>query len=486
MLRPFRHLAIAAIWLLCGAAALAQLTPDRVLLLYNSQSAESAAIRDAYVAAHPGVLEFDLNDATLGGGQITRNAYLSRVRDPLRAFLSGTDSAGQPLAERVIAIATTRGVPARINGANEFDVSSSHASVESELTLLWQDLEQAGQSALPFRYSGIIDNPYHARRNQPIDFFNRSGITTERPFEYNAPGAWQITGLTSGHIYLVCRLDAAPLGAATALDNTLALIDRSQSLTADPCAVQALLDEYACTDQIDDDGFPPLVPGRDDFGQATTSLVDAGILTTHDETSAFLESDDLPTGAPVLVLATYGENHDLNGCGDDPAGNGTYLSRYDFHPAALFLSYESFNGNSIVTGEPRQNQAQALDFIALGGSFSVAHVREPFTFAVADAEWLVRNLYLDGLTFAEAAYTAIPTLSWQNTPLGDPLARVLLAPSLARLDIDMDGRFTVGDLHAQNESLTDADCDGDADLNDLQVIRSELRANEVADILTQD
>jgi hypothetical protein len=481
-----RYLALAVLTLLCSAVALADLTADRVLLLYNSQSLESAAIRDAYVAAHPGVLEFDLNDATLGGGQITRSAYLSRVRDPLRAFLSGTDSTGQPLAERIIAIATTRGVPARINGVDEFDIASSHASVESELTLLWQDLEQTGTGALPFRYSGIIDNPYHTRRNQPIDLFNRSGIMTQRPFEYSAPGAWQITGLLAGHIYLVCRLDAAPLGAATALDNTLALIDRSQSLAADPCAVQALLDEYVCSDQLDDDNLPPWFPGRDDFSQATDSLLDAGIFTTHDETTAFLESSDLPVGAPLLVLATYGENHDLNGCGENPTGNGTYLTRYDFHPAALFLSYESFNGNSIVTGEPRQNQAQALDFIALGGSFSVAQVREPFTFAIADAEWLVRNLYLDGLTFAEAAYSAIPGLSWQNTPLGDPLARVVLAPSLARLDIDMDGRFTVGDLHAQNESLTDADCDGDVDIDDLQVIRSELRASEVSGILTQN
>ncbi len=477
-------MAFVALGLLCAGVAHAQLTADRVLLLYNSQSAESAAIRAAYIAAHPGVLEFDLDHPTLGGGQITRNAYLNQIRDPLRAFLSGTDSNGQPLAERVIAIATTRGVPARINGVDEFDISSSHASVESELTLLWQDLEQTGQGALPFRYSGVIDNPYHTRRNQPIDLFNRSGITTQRPFEYNAPGAWQITGLISGHIYLVCRLDAAPLGEDTALDNTLALIDRSQALSADPCAVQALLDEYVCSDQLDDDGLPPLFPGRPDYEQATTSLLDAGIFTTHDETTDFLRGNDLPPVGPLLVLATYGENHDLNGCGENPPGNGTYLSAYDYHPAALFLSYESFNGASIVTGEPRQNQAQALDFIALGGSFSVAHVREPFTFAVADAEWLVRNLYIDGLTFAEAAYSAIPGLSWQNTPLGDPLARVILAPALERLDIDMDGQFTVGDLHAQNETLVDADCDTDADLDDLQVIRHELRRPEVSDILT--
>ncbi|MGP1257259.1 MAG: hypothetical protein ACTS10_22800, partial [Kiloniellales bacterium] len=101
-------------------------------------------------------------------------------------------------------------------------------------------------------------------------------------------------------------------------------------------------------------------------------------------------------------------------------------------------------------------------------------------------EWFVRNFYLDGLTFAEAAYTSIPGLSWQNTPVGDPLARVTFGPSLQRVDIDMDGRFTVGDLHAQNESIVDADCDADADLDDLRFIRDELRRGEIEDILTRD
>lgn len=477
------YLALAAGLALATSAA-ADLTPERVLLLYNSQNAESLAIRNAYLAAHPGVLEFDLDDATLDAGQITRNAYLNRVRDPLRAHLATTDGEGTPLAQRVLAIATTRGTPARIGGANEFNIDSTHASVESELSLLWQDLEQPGIGALPFRHSGIIDNPYHTRRFRAIDSFDRSTITTQRAFTYTTPGAWSIDGLTPGDMYLVCRLDAAPLGAASAVDNTIALINRSVSLAVDPCDVQALLDEHSCAEQLDDDEFTSLFPGRDDFSQATNSLLDAGILTTHDESAEFLSGDELPQGPRVLVLATYGENHDVNNCGDDPAGDGTYLETYDFHPAAFFVSYESFNGNSIATGTPRQNQAQALDFIALGGSFSIAHVREPFTFAVADAEWFVRNFYLDGMSFAEAAYTAIPGLSWQNTPIGDPLARVTLGPALDRLDIDMDGRFTVGDLHEQNEQIQDADCDDDADLDDLRFIRDQLRADEVSDLLT--
>ncbi|MGP1309863.1 MAG: hypothetical protein ACTS27_06675, partial [Phycisphaerales bacterium] len=337
------HLALGLL-AACSAAAVAQLTEDRVLLLYNSENAESLAIRDAYIAAHPGVLQFDLDDPNLGSGQINRGTYLSRVRDPLRAYLSGTDGQGAPLAQRVIAIATTRGLPARINGTSEFNVDSSYASVESELTLLWQDLEQTGSGALAFRYSGIVDNPYHTRRNQPITNYDRSTITSPRAFEFNTPGFWTIDGLTPGDYYLVCRIDAAPLGANSAVDNAIALINRSVDLAADPCEVIALLDEHSCAEQLDDDSFTSNFPGRDDFDQTETSLVNAGIVTIHDETADFVTGSELPSGSTLLVLATYGENHDIDGCGENPPGNGVYLDTYTFHPAALFLSYESFNG----------------------------------------------------------------------------------------------------------------------------------------------
>ncbi|MFG0256529.1 MAG: hypothetical protein ACF8GE_01360, partial [Phycisphaerales bacterium JB043] len=210
-----------------SSAAEAQIPENRVLLLYNSNNAESQAVRDAYVAAHPGVLEFDLNNG-VAPGNIPRTTYLNHVRAPLLAYLQGPGD-GMPLYEQVVAIATTRGLPARISGANEFTGGSTYASLESELVLLHQDLEALNPLGAPLdtRAHGPIDNPYHELRESVLAF-PRSGITTPLFFALGpensfTPHFWQAQLATPGHMYLVCRLDAAPSASKTALENTVAL-----------------------------------------------------------------------------------------------------------------------------------------------------------------------------------------------------------------------------------------------------------------------
>lgn len=446
---------VAVCLLIASPAVLAQsLTEDRVLLLYNSANAESLAVRNLYLAAHPGVLEFDINDATLSPsdptdlGNILRNQYLNRIRTPLIEFLAGPSPTGEPLAEHIIAIATTRGLPARITGSNEFELFSTFSSLESELALLQQDLTIAGPGDFPAIFNGTIDNPYHFLVGQPIAGFDRSAITAQKSFQLVQSVAWQAPDLTPGDMYLVCRLDSAPDATHTALENIEALLTRSASLSFEPADVQALLDEYSAEfDQLDDDGGL-FFPTNDDFDDTTSFLVSMGVPTLHDETFDFITGDELPDQTrPLLLLGGYGENHDLNGWGANPPGAGTYISTFpNLHPAAVFISYESFNGNSIINGLPRSGQAQAMDFIAQGGSFTIAHVAEPFSFTVADLDLISRNLYFGGMTFAESAYSAIPALSWQSTPIGDPLARVALGLPAPTGDLNGDGLVNGIDL----------------------------------------
>ena len=481
-----QHAVIASLALCAGASAggLQGLTPDRVMILYNSANAESLAVRDLYRAAHPGVtLELDLDDPNIEPGtNFNRNNYLSRIRAPLLEYLSGEDGAGTPLSERVICIVTTRGLPARINGTSEFDASSSWASLESEIALVQQDLESAGTSNLPFRYSGIIDNPYHARLNQPIDGFSRAAIESPRTFQYFTPGAWRLSGLTPGDMYLAVRVDAAPSAGATALENIEALLERSAAPVVDVCETQVLLDEHGCADQLDDDGYTSLFPGGDDFGMTRQALESAGFSVTHDQTTDWIEPAALPDGRPLVVFGTYGENHDIQGCGDDPPGDGAYPGEYAYAPGAMLVTYESFNGNSIYDGTPRQGQAQVLDFLAAGGTFTIGHVREPFTFAIPDLLYLSQNLLTHGMTFAEAAYSAMPGLSWQTTPVGDPLARVTVVAG--SLDLDGDGNLDAEDLYAFELAPMDVDCDGDIDADDRAALEHAVRSGETADVLS--
>lgn len=455
-----------------------------MLLLYNSRNDESQAVRDLYVAARPGVVELDLDRANVNPGQIARPAYLARIAAPVASFLRSNDPAtGAPYFERIAAIATTRGLPGRFAGGGEFTVASSWASLESELTLVLQDLE----SGAPPPRDGAIDNPYHLRINQPITSFSRAHAGDPRTGDQVAPGAWRLLGqgatpdLAPGDIFLVCRIDAAPTPGATAIENIAALLDRSQSLIVRRSQTQALFDEYACPDQLDDDGYTSLFPATADFELAHAHMLDRAILSTHDQTASFITQPDLPDPAlPLIALASYGSTHSHAGCGEPAPGDGTtsntWIALYDLHPAATFHSIESFNGDSIIDGDPRQEQGQALDFIAFGGSFAFASLREPFTFGLADIQPHLDNLLDHNLSFAEAAYSAIPALSWQITPVGDPLARVRLA---CDGDATGDQRVDFSDVNALivNFGLTgppgfpgDADLDGDADFEDLNAI----------------
>ncbi len=492
MANPPRHLyviarrlsgVLAVVCLLLGSShAAAQGIPeDRVLLLYNSQNAESLAVRNMYIAARPGVRELDLDNASLSPvddptdlGNITRTQYMNAIRAPLLTYLAGTTQTGAPLSQHIIAIATTRGLPARIQGPNEFELFSSRSSLENELALVQQDLSQAGTGDFATLFEGTIDNPYHFLVNQPISSFDRSAITTQKSFTLVKDQAWQSSALTPGDMYLVCRLDSAPTESATALENIQSLINRSQNLSFMPQNVQALLDEYSAEfDQLDDDGGL-FFPDDDDFNGARSVLNNLGIPTFHDQTFTFWTGDSLPDQSrPLIVLGTYGENHDIMGFGQNPSGPGTYLSTFtNLHPAAIFIAYESFNGNSIINGEPRGNQEQALNFIANGGSFTVAHVAEPFTFSVADLQLLTQNLFTHSMTFAEAAYSSIPALSWQNTPIGDPLAIVTMKmePTIVG-DLNDDETVNGTDLAillsvwGSDGASSGADLDGDGIVN---------------------
>jgi hypothetical protein len=481
------------------------LEPENVLLVYNSANTDSAAVASAYLSARPGVLSLDLNDAALNVGSVSRSDYVARIRDPIRRFINGVDINGSPqgpdLSGQIVAIATTRGLPGRVlspsGTGDEFQLGSAWASVESELTLLQQDLEAAGSGLLTHRFKGFIDNPYHTKLNTTAVRYSRAGVKQPRTFTAvpitGAPlqSVWRIDGLTPGDMYLVCRLDsAASAGPVSGTANTLALIQRSVALSVDRCGVRALLDEWLTPGppsgfELDEDSVPPLIDGPPDFENTTSFLLAFGVTTTHDETFDFITGPELPLPAmPLLALGSYGENHSAMGWGENPPEIGDYVQTYSFGPASFFIAYESWGGTSIYApGTQRGGQQQALDFIAKGGSFTIATVMEPFAFAIADMQFLLPNMLVHGLTFAEAAYTSIPVLSWQSTPIGDPLARISTYGGNSPTDVNGDGRLDAEDLYADTLSPGDHDCDGSVTSADAGVLERVTRAAEAFDMI---
>jgi hypothetical protein len=89
----------------------------------------------------------------------------------------------------------------------------------------------------------------------------------------------------------------------------------------------------------------------------------------------------------------------------------------------MFNTYESFNGSDF-SNPNHGTQGMVADFLLKGGSLGVGHVLEPFTFSVADNQILFGRMLTGGVCWAEAAWAAIPVLSWQNIVIGDPLAKI--------------------------------------------------------------
>ncbi len=203
-----------------------------------------------------------------------------------------------------------------------------------------------------------------------------------------------------------------------------------------------------------------------------------------DDTPAIMNSANPAfPGGGIIGLAAYGRN------GNDgrPA---TYLMTsgpdggplFPCVPGAVFTSIESFNAVTMFVDQST-SQAKIAEFIQMGGTAAIGHALEPGPDAIPQVEYLYGNLLRDDdgdgiadLCFVEAAFTALPYLSWTEVVIGDPLMRIRVGPG---------GLVRVG----PNPCPTDVDGDGFVGYFDrMAVIRAynqwvgEPRYNPAADI----
>jgi len=208
----------------------------------------------------------------------------------------------------------------------------------------------------------------------------------------------------------------------------------------------------------------------------------------------------------VILLAGFG----MNG---DEGGSGSYLldggpeggSLFNAVNGAVFTSIESFNAVTMFTNVG-PNQGKIVDFITIGGSGAIGHAFEPIVDAIVDNEFLMYNLLadLDGdfiadLTFVEAAFTAIPYLSWTEVVIGDPLMQIYYNDQTDGTawvqsdgDVNFDGKINVrdlrvlkramgGNLNSSNPAifglyndLCDLNGDGKIDVRDIRVLKRNM------------
>jgi hypothetical protein len=85
---------------------------------------------------------------------------------------------------------------------------------------------------------------------------------------------------------------------------------------------------------------------------------------------------------------------------------------------------------------------------------------------------------MGNLSWAEAAYSALPALSWQQIVVGDPLARVKRSSE----DVNSDGDVDINDLYTWERTPSDINRSGVADQTDKRFIENALRSGEFQDL----
>jgi len=351
--------------LLC-AAAWAQ-GPENVLLVINRNSEASRDI-GVYYAQRRAIPSSNICEIEVTEDEeIPRWVYENEIEKPVGRFLSKNR-----LAEQILYIVTTLGVPLKIEGTIGRDGRA--ASVDSELTLLYGKLR-----GIRYELEGPVANPLFARRDAP---FTHPDVP----------------------VYLVTRLAAYSVGGAKAIvDRSLAARNRGR----------VVLDLSASDDRTGNDW-----------------LRTAAILMPEDRVLLDESKEVLYDVTNVIGYSSWGSN-DANrkrrrlGFRWLPGAVATtYVSSdgrtFQRPPEEwTFGTWEDRSG--WFGGSP---QSLAADLIAEGATGASGHVYEPYLTMTPRPEYLFPT-YLAGRTLAESYYVAIPALSWMNIVIGDPLCRLL-------------------------------------------------------------
>lgn len=560
--RGLRALALVLAAMVLPGVARAQLRPEQVLVVYDSRISDSLLVAEHYAGSskvpggtggragtRPGVRVLNLAGTgaqVLVNPDIDRNQFRTHLRNPIRAWLGAHDPRGD-----VRCLVLTRGMPFRLVDAS---VSSfvgdnpgaagtafsngtySAASVDAELTLLWQNLDGADTSTSLNFHMGGITNPYWGGRSSagqtsvtqgvpPINAFSTARRTlTNKAFGNPSTGVlpsgvyWNAvmaaspnytaaplaTALTPGDLYLVSRLDAGSLASVRAM------LDRSVNIVANVDTARFVIDESGSDGvantvdnaEFDNSAFPGGVSspgyGGDDWEQANNTLLNDGrflaanvIYNALANNAHFVvgpliayQGQGLVVSGPVLLLAHYG----ANSTGDAPGENtnpvsvnvarSTYESSFNLAPGAVMNTMESYNGRAFGGYTPAFGQGSLADFIDAGGTFGLGNVWEPFSLTVPDNAQVVRNFYLGGLSWGEAAWSAVPLLSFQQIVIGDPLARVVRTSE----DRNADQAITIEDLYAYETAPADLNRVGGVTDADRQLEINAVRASRDTDM----
>lgn len=359
---------LAALVIVLAAGASAQ-TAGNVLVVVNERDSLSGRIGEYYVHRRQIPLANVCRISVPAQETIQPDVYAKQVEAPITRFLLRNR-----MAEKILYIATTGGVPLRIAGAGSGPGAESCA-LDSELALLY-----AKMKGVRFPRAGLVRNPFYEQ--------------TKEPFRH-----------PRFPIYLVTRL------AGYDFADVQAMIDRS---------VAARNRGKFVIDLKGADGTQ-----GNDWLRYAAMLLPLNCIVLEESGKVLYDQPD------VIGYASWGSNDPdrhrrFTGFHWLPGAIVTEFVSTDGRTFARppdnwsISTWKAEDRLRWFAGSP---QAMTADYIHEGATGCSGHVDEPFLIKCPRPDYLL-PAYFSGRTLAESYYLAIPGLSWQNIVVGDPLCRL--------------------------------------------------------------
>lgn len=355
--------------------------PARLILVANSNDSDSLRIARHY-AAMRAVPEENIIALPLSTAEtITWREFVTTLWQPLqdelvrRGWIEAirmnlTDDAGRIKSaisgHRISYLVTCRGVPLRISHDPLLAAEAKPLTDKPEF--------RTNQGAVDSELSLLANGNY-----------NLSAFVRNPLFLNERPGSFDLA-----QVVKVTRLDGP-----TAAD-VLALIDRTLEAERHGLLGRAYVDLRG-----------PHAQGNRWFEAVAKQLEEL-----HFDPEVNRASGTFPVAtrfdAPVLYFGWYANN--LNG--------PFTLPNFRLPPGAIALHIHSYSAHTLRSAAA----GWAGPLVARGAAVTVGAVFEPYLELMHQPQLLLR-LLAQGRTLGDAAYFAVPCLSWQNVVIGDPLYR---------------------------------------------------------------
>lgn len=362
-----RSLGLIPLALLAGAA-FAQ-SPDEVLVVVNKQSPDSREIGQYYLRKRGVPLKNLCTIDTKPDEVIPRTVYDRQIEPAVTACLR---SGG--LVEKILYIVTTSGVPLRVESTGGTGLTTSSASVDSELTLLYRHIH-----GVQNEIEGFVPNPFFRQR--------------DTPFRHPLFPIYLVTRLSAWNVAEAKKLVDLSLAARNFGKFVIDTSDHDNNPGNQWLRTAALL--LPKDRVILDDSATVLTDLKEVIGYASWGSND------HAHTQRFLHFQWLPGAIATEFVSFDGRTLKRP---PDSWRIGTWADRASWFADAP--------------------QSLSADYIHEGASGVSGQVDEPYLQYCPRPDFVL-PAYFSGRTLAESFYMGIPALSWMNVVFGDPLMRLV-------------------------------------------------------------